>query len=390
MHPDYQQLMTEAARLTRSGELAAATTLIQRALNGSAGIGDTVTASNESPIARSSERMPFPFAASNVIDVVAREIDAPSRAERHPAVDPVGDPVANPVANSTEHRGQFVSGSFEHAAGTRAYKLYIPSAAGNGPLPLVVMLHGCTQNADDFARGTAMNQAAEQQGFFVLYPQQSRKMNAQGCWNWFKHSHQQRGRGEPALLADMARQVMSRHSVDRSRVYVAGLSAGGAMAAILGQTYPDVFAAVGVHSGLAAGAATDLPSAFAAMKGGGSGPVAPSGGSIPTIVFHGDADPTVNHRNAERVVAACIGPDAALMPSPTGSTTGSRRATRQATRQVHADAAGLVTAELWTVHGAPHAWSGGRSTGSFTDPAGPDATAEMLRFFLTHTLRGLG
>jgi poly(hydroxyalkanoate) depolymerase family esterase len=244
-------------------------------------------------------------------------------------------------------------------------------------LPLVVMLHGCTQDPDDFAAGTRMNDAAQLQGCFVLYPAQSTKANPQRCWNWFKHSHQQRGRGEPALLAAMTREIMSQHGIDPARVYVAGLSAGGAMAAILGDAYPDLFAAVGVHSGLAAGSAKDLPSALAAMRQGAAAAGVPQSG-VATIVFHGDADTTVHPQNGQHVLSASAGP--ALAPE-----VDTHRGNNY-TRTLHRDAQGRVRAEHWSVHGVGHAWSGGSNAGSYTAPAGPDATGEMLRFFLEHPL----
>ncbi|MEO8248171.1 MAG: PHB depolymerase family esterase [Burkholderiales bacterium] len=388
MPPDLQQMMLEATRLTRLGDIAAATTLIREALRDAEGpaAGGYPAGSGPAPasgpdLRRAADGAPAADAAA-VIDVVAREIgsrpspsDSPQPAESEPR---------RPQADGGPDGGRFVSGSFAHrSAGTRDYKLYLPPQAlqQNAPLPLVVMLHGCTQDPDDFARGTAMNEAAAAQGFFVLYPAQSQQMNPQRCWNWFKHSHQERGRGEPALLADLTRDVIANYAIDPERVYVAGLSAGGAMAAILGQTYPDVFAAVGVHSGLAAGAANDLPSAFAAMQGSGSG-MPPEASGMPTIVFHGDADSTVHPSNAEQVIAASIGKGSVLRPEAVPSSQG-----RRTTRRVHRDAAGKATAELWTVHGAPHAWAGGQAQGTYTDGAGPDATAEMVRFFNEHRRR---
>jgi poly(hydroxyalkanoate) depolymerase family esterase len=275
--------------------------------------------------------------------------------------------------------GRFVSGRHSAGGAMRDYKLYVPPAAGSRPLPLVVMLHGCTQNPDDFAAGTAMNELAQAQGFYVLYPAQSRQANPQACWNWFKHTHQQRGRGEPALLAGMTREVMAQHAIDPGRVYVAGLSAGGAMAAILAATYPDLYAAVGVHSGLAAGAAGDLPSALSAMKGGRAGNGATVHG-VPTIVFHGDADATVHPANGEHVIKASAGAACTIETQrvPQGRA-------RASTKSIYTEAgSGRVVAEHWLIHGTAHAWSGGRSQGSYTDSRGPDASAEMLRFFLEH------
>jgi poly(hydroxyalkanoate) depolymerase family esterase len=222
-----------------------------------------------------------------------------------------------------------------------------------------------------------MNRLARAHGFFVVYPEQASHANPQRCWNWFKHTHQARGRGEPELLAGMTREVMARHSIDASRVYVAGLSAGGAMAAILGDAYPDLFAAVGVHSGLATGIAKDLPSALGAMQ---RGPVVASATSsgVPTIVFHGDADATVHPGNGEHVIAASVHKKA-TREEHAGVSAGGRRYTRQ----LHRAPDGRVVAEHWVVHGAAHAWSGGSAQGTYTDPRGPDASAEMMRFFFS-------
>lgn len=353
MNSLFQRLMERATRLVRGGDLQGATAAIQAALAGST---------------QAARATPDP-AAPDVVDVVAREI--------------VGD-AATPGPRAPLPDGRFVAGSFGDTAGRRDYKLYIPPAAGEQPLPLVVMLHGCTQSADDFAAGTAMNELARTQGVFVLYPEQSQQANPQRCWNWFKHSHQARGRGEPALLAGMTRDVMAQHRIDPTRVYVAGLSAGGAMAAILADVYPELFAASGVHSGLAAGAAKDLPSAFGAMKSGPQGVLPIKANGVPTIVFHGDADHTVHPGNGGHVIAASV-QQATQVEVEQGQAPGGRRYTRQLHR---AAGGGRVVAEHWVVHGAPHAWSGGSTRGSYTDPSGPDASTQMLRFFLEHGGKG--
>ena len=301
-----------------------------------------------------------------------------------PAANDVEDAVV--VDRSPQPAGSFTRITLRHGHEVRHYKLFVPTTASAGtPLPLVVMLHGCTQNPDDFAAGTGMNTLAGQQGVLVLYPEQTQACNANHCWNWFRPEDQRRGSGEPALLAAMVRDAMQHHAVDPARIYVAGLSAGGAMAAVLGQQYPDLFAAVGVHSGLVAGGAHDVMSAFSAMKNGAKDqrnaprPVS----SVPTIVFHGDADSTVHPRNGEQITEATTRytPASALHSS---THQGTAPAGRSYTRTTHRSADGTVSTEQWTVHGSGHAWSGGKAAGSYTDPQGPDASAEMLRFFLAH------
>jgi poly(hydroxyalkanoate) depolymerase family esterase len=279
---------------------------------------------------------------------------------------------------------KFVEHSFTNEAGTRSYKLYTPSAYRGQALPLVVMLHGCTQSPDDFAAGTRMNELAEAQGFFVAYPAQAKGANMQRCWNWFNTQDQQRDAGEPSIIAGITRQIMHDHAVKPGEVYVAGLSAGGALAAIMGERYPDLYAAIGVHSGLACGAARNMATAFKAMQGGGS-PAPATGGAviIPTIVFHGDKDKTVNVVNGGQVIAqvkAAAALDAAV-------TEGVSAGGVSYTRLIETDKHGRPLLEQWTLHGAGHAWAGGSEKGSFTDPAGPDASREMWRFFSVNSGR---
>ncbi|MGY2490409.1 extracellular catalytic domain type 1 short-chain-length polyhydroxyalkanoate depolymerase [Cupriavidus sp. CP313] len=290
----------------------------------------------------------------------------------------------SPPARDTAQAGHFSQRTFANHVGTRSYKLYIPAGRHSEPMPLVVMLHGCTQDADDFAAGTRMNELADRLGFVVLYPIQPADANASKCWNWFRPGDQQAERGEPSLIAGMTREVIASHGIETRRVYVAGLSAGGAMAAVLIQRYPGLFAAAGIHSGLPAGCAHDLPSALGAMRGGkgigrsraGSAPLmAPS---RPMIVFHGDADKTVHPSNGSRLVA----------PFKQGEARTDKQ--RETVRSGHdytrhrMTTAAAIDAEYWVIHGAGHAWSGGSRRGTYTDPKGPDASAEMLRFFLAH------
>lgn len=285
---------------------------------------------------------------------------------------PAGSRPAAPAA--LRDGAKFDAAIFSTAAGSRSYKLYVPASYTGQPAPLIVMLHGCTQSPDDFAAGTQMNALAEAHGFLVAYPQQNQTANMNLCWNWFNSSEQQRDGAEPSIIAGITRQIMADYSVDPARVFVAGLSAGGAMAAILGATYPELYAAIGVHSGLPVGAAHDMPSAFAAM----TQATKPSGRAgtalIPAIVFHGDADRTVNATNGEYVVAQSKG-SAPLTQTISQTAAG--------TKTVYSDSARGPVIEHWQLHGAGHAWSGGSAAGSYTDPRGPDASAEMVRFFLS-------
>ena len=282
---------------------------------------------------------------------------------------------------------QFRTHTFTCAAGTRSYRLYVPATRGEGLRGLIVMLHGCTQTPEDFAAGTAMNAQAETHRLLVAYPAQTGADNAMSCWNWFRPGDQKRAAGEPAIIAGLTESIVAEFGIPRDSVFIAGLSAGGAMAAVMGATYPELYAAVGVHSGLAHGAADDVVSAFAAMRGEtdfalrpARRPPADSSATPRIIVFHGTADTTVHPANAERIVAA------ARCAAPTGASRSERGASgegRSYLRTVTARPDGTPGIECWMIEGGGHAWSGGHPSGSYTDPDGPDASAEMVRFFLS-------
>ena len=391
-----QNTVREATRLTRAGQLVEATALLQRMLRGERDPG---------PASRSAAPTPLARLEPPTIDAKAHVVEekesrrptqaASARGRKHSAPfdgmrkfsgldlrGPVGR--APPSTSDIVPDGtRFIEGTFSNAAGSRTYKLFIPSRSQGQQLPLVVMLHGCTQSPDDFAAGTRMNFMAEEQNCFVVYPEQPSGANQAKCWNWFRTGDQRRGGGEPSLIAGITRQIMRDHAIDPKRVYVAGLSAGGAAAAIMGATYADLYAAVGIHSGLACGAASDLPSAFAAMRqGNASGAIGKAGSPVPTIVFHGDRDTTVHPNNGDRILE-----QSAKAASPTTKVLRGRVPDGHAyTRTILADEGGLAISEHWNIHGAGHAWSGGSPAGSYTDPRGPDATREMLRFFLEHPL----
>ncbi len=330
------------------------------------------------------------FDSDSIVDVEARVLPAEEYGRAIPDRQPsIGEAPPRP--------GSFELHEFSNAAGKRAYKVYLPAVRSEAPCAMIVMLHGCTQSADDFAAGTQMNRLADEHGFLVVYPEQAGHANASKCWNWFKPTDQLRGAGEPSLIAGIVREVAQRHGADPRCIFVAGLSAGGAMAVVLGETYPELFAGVGAHSGLPYGSAHDIPSALGAMKGGRSGLQAlksvPGGAggarrkavqAVPVIVFHGDRDHTVQQSNGEAIVLqaqeahACEAGGGMRITTQAGVASGGRRFSRA----VHADSKGQVRIESWTLHGGGHAWSGGHASGSYTDGAGPDASAEMVRFFM--------
>lgn len=388
-------LMREATRLTQAGQLNAATEALQRALGGNMA-GAHFFKGSAQPFMNADPTTAAPPAAdaSLVLDGCVFETGerTTARPETHRQQQAPGH------ADTGADPGAFTSASHTHAGLTRRYKLYTPPRTLGQASALVVMLHGCTQNPDDFAAGTDMNALAREQGFMVLYPEQAQDANPQRCWNWFKHNHQKRGSGEPALIASLAQQLVQQHGIDPRCVYVAGLSAGGAMAAIVATAYPDVFAAAGVHSGLPSGAAGNVAEAMMLMKSGGASSGVGRGGlgakplvpqPVPTIVFHGDQDQTVHPRNGEHVLAAVLASQSghsATVPDTARAAKveqGVSQSGRRYTRTTHCDDSGAPLAEYWVLHGAGHAWSGGTASGSYTDATGPDATREMVRFFFS-------
>ncbi|WP_037424077.1 PHB depolymerase family esterase [Sinorhizobium sp. CCBAU 05631] len=415
MNEDFATAMLRAVRSTRALKLAEATRVIQNALAGQLALDTRTSTPDITPSPPNRRSTPFP------IDPDAEVIEPSAKPAVEESANSAGDGTASRrLRNSLGEtvrilregrlasgvfgslhdvslpglakRGppavvpdgaQFLARSFTCPAGSRSYRLYIPASASDRPRGLVIMLHGCKQDPEDFAAGTGMNAVAETHGLMVAYPRQSGADNASFCWNWFRPADQMRDEGEPSIIAGITKEIMAEFGLDRSRIFVAGLSAGGAMAAVMGETYPDLYSAAGIHSGLTYGSANDVVSAFSAMRGNGGLASHPkrlaNGHRLRTIVFQGSADRTVHPSNADRIVAAA---------TPTGSGWAVRKESgrsaggRTYQRTTVVDAAGRPAVEYWLVEGAGHAWSGGHSAGSYTDPHGPDASSQMVRFFL--------
>jgi poly(hydroxyalkanoate) depolymerase family esterase len=318
---------------------------------------------------------------------------------RHPPGEPAARP---PIAE-----GGWVTGSVRVAAGSRKYKLWVPAAAdeARSSVPLVMMLHGCSQKPEDLAEISGMNGVADKNGFLVVYPEQPLRANLLHCWNWYDPKHQSRGGGEPSILAAIVEEIGATHPIDRERVYVGGISAGAAMAIVLGATYPDVFRGIGAVAGVAFGAANSLRSGLATMKHGGPDParqglaafeamnhpsVKNPPGRMPVIVFHGDADRIVNPVNAEQVIAQWARTNQLLDGNQDGDAAfdasskfseGQKSAGRPFRKYSYKDAGGRLRMEQWIVEGMGHAWPGSPQPGEFADPRGPNASQEMWRFF---------
>ncbi|HWO96935.1 MAG TPA: PHB depolymerase family esterase [Bacillus sp. (in: firmicutes)] len=300
-----------------------------------------------------------------------------------------------------ENTGMFLQDTYRG----KSYKWYVPSGYDPScPVPLVVMLHGCTQNADDFAAGTRMNELAEEKTFIVLYPEQSFTENYNKCWNWFRPANQQRGKGEPAIIAGMVEKMRNHYAIDGNRIFAAGLSAGGAMSVILGVTYPDLFAAIAVCAGLEYKAARHVMGAYTAMAKGGPSPIQQGkkayeemgnhAAVIPVIIFHGDHDETVALKNADQLITQwSVTNDLAQDGRLTGwlddqaddRTIGHVPGGREYEHYKYENDDGKVIMEKYIVTGMGHAWPGGSPEGSYTDPDGPDASRIIWEFFMRHT-----
>ena len=390
-----QDIVREATRLTQAGQLVEATALLQSMLRGDNTPGKTFRAGDRI-VLKARDPLVIDGKANIVEEKVSPQVapTATARPRILGSFNRAGKERAFGLRDPDKHTpltsrdimpdgARFIEGTYSNPAGSRSYKLFIPSGYQDQPHPLIVMLHGCTQSPEDFAAGTGMNFFADEQKCFVIYPAQRREANQAKCWNWFRSSDQRRDEGEPSLIAGITRKVMGDYSVDQNRVYIAGLSAGGAAAAVMGAMYSDLYAAIGVHSGLACGAAVDLPSALVAMRHGGRSHhlIQCDQPPVPTIIFHGDHDTTVHPKNGAQIL------EHAMKTSPQKELhRGQIPGGHSYTRTVYSDASGSGIVEHWNIHGAGHAWSGGRPVGSYTDPRGPDATREMLRFFLEHSI----
>lgn len=421
MNHDFAAAMPRAMSLTREGDVAGATTLIQDALARRKTPEAADAGPQDGPAPRTSQRPMLRLVgpSAEIADSQSERTspsktkspDSPSDPSRLEAWQRPRRPLGQVLTDLREGRltwakglqsgtigmlrpsqpppipdaARFLTRSFTCPAGTRAFKLYVPASAPDRPRGLVVMLHGCKQDPDDFATGTNMNAVCEANGLLAAYPAQTSAANASSCWNWFNPADQRRDAGEPSILAGITRAVMSEFGLARHQVFAAGLSAGGAMAAVMGETYPDLYSAVGIHSGLAYGCASDVASAFAAMRGAGHSTASSRRDRVHrdvcarTIVFQGLADQTVSASNAEKIVeAAGNHVNRAFQTTEAGASNGGRRYTRS----IIADTDGTPLVEWWLIDGAGHAWAGGQPNGSFTDPQGPDASTEMMRFFL--------
>lgn len=342
------------------------------------------------PRGRKAAKSGSPGAAGIRLAFGLARLAAHSMAALVPTVKPARKPAKKPKAEAkaqvpglvSRPKSSFSAGTHDCPQGSLRYRLFKPpiSPAGKPP-PLLIMLHGCAQTPEGFAAATGMNALAKERGVIVVYPAQSPKAHPNRCWNWFDPAQTTRGMGEAAKIASLTRLVLDRHGADPARVYVAGLSAGASMALLLAHAYPDLFAAVGVHSGLPVGAARDQATAILSMQRGNPGIRLTR--PIPTIVFHGSKDHVVHPRNGRLIAIRAREAYAALRHAQSFGSVAQGHAYIKAVDRI---GAGRALVEHWSIQGAGHAWSGGSPRGRFTDPKGPDASHEMLRFLLRHSL----
>ncbi len=300
-------------------------------------------------------------------------------------------------AGDTAAGETFTLGTYDGPEGSRRYKLFkaeMQSAARRGRAEkgkgrsLMVMLHGCTQDPDDLARGTRMNELAERDGFLVLYPEQPVTAHPLKCWTWYDAAQQKRGQGEPAIIAAMTLKIAKENGVDPKRIYLVGLSAGAAMAAILGATYPDIYRAIALHSGIAYGLATAVPQALEAMrtpKGDavklGTAVVAAMGERrrvVPVLIIQGTTDASVNEANARLLAQQWANANGITGAAQEIQQMGKPPAYPVARSMFRVKETTVV--ELWMVQGLGHAWSGGSKAGTYTDDKGPDASRAIVKF----------
>lgn len=356
-----QDAVAEAMRRLKTSDVAGATVAIRDALTGGSSRSGSGGVARESRFGESAGR-----GLGDVLNLL--------KARRGAFPSPMTRPARGPAQNDP----RFAWRTQKTTEGSLNYKLYVPELRHPNPA-LLVMLHGCTQDPDDFARGTRMNRLADEFGLVVAYPHQPRSANANGCWNWFDRRHQFAEGGEPAMLAALARTLSHEYGIAPERVFAAGLSAGAAMADVLAETHSEVFSRVGLHSGLPHLSAHDVMSAFAAMKGDGRNGRRSANAKVGRkLIIHGTADPTVHPSNAEEIF------DRMRVRHPGSTIVVNRVKTsgREATRQILVGPKGEALAEQLLIDGAGHAWSGGDASGSYADPLGPDASREMVAFFL--------
>jgi poly(hydroxyalkanoate) depolymerase family esterase len=382
-----QDDMNQALSLTKAGRLAEATELIQRTLGSPSARSPFMTRSQPPRAAA----VPEPTSSTdtqrpNLLGATAKALQRSlgssfggPRGLQLSAQSPDMLLRQGPRSDSLGE-GTLLDKMYQNDSGARRYKVYVPPDSKRHA-PVIVMLHGGTQPVLDYAAGTGMNQLADLHHFLVVYPEQDARANPMRYWNWFRPQDQHAGGGEPSLIAGITQEVIQDYDADRDRVFIAGFSAGAAMATVMAATYPQLYAAAGVHSGLPYGVAHDVPSAFALMRGGSPTSRQDPALQIPLIVFHGDHDEIVNVINASNIRQQRLGIDGALTATDGVRVTQGQVPGGHAYTQTTYSNADDVLLEQWIVHGAGHAWFGGTAGCSYTDPLGPDASAEMVRFF---------